>query len=78
MIVINTRQDCCHPEAGLLKHGPNEVPDKIAQRLLEAGKYSGDFVPGSAPEITAEAVATGLVGIVEMVEKPKFLRKGKE
>ncbi len=45
--ILFTRQiPTAHPEAGILKPGPNEIADDVlAERLLEAGRTTGDYLP---------------------------------
>jgi len=61
-VVIYTRPEpTAHPEAGILKPGENEIADdKLADRLIAAGRYTGDFIardsadPGPSQEAAAE------------------------
>jgi len=54
-IVFTGTSPTAHPDAGILKPGVNEiVDDALADRLLEAGRATGDFKlaeeePPSAP-----------------------------
>ena len=71
MKVWNARQDCVH-DGVLLKAGENEVPDKVAVRLLEAGKYTGDFLPVRGQEVPSAPIATALDAGVEEIPKPRL------
>jgi hypothetical protein len=61
-VVIYTRSEpTAHPEAGILKPGENEIADdKLADRLIAAGRYTGDFIArdtadsGPSEEATTE------------------------
>jgi hypothetical protein len=47
-----------HPEAGILVPGVNEIADhELADRLVEAGRASGDYLPEPEREI-GDAVGT--------------------
>lgn len=45
VVIYTGTEPTAHPQAGLLKPGENEIADdKLADRLIEAGRHTGDFL----------------------------------
>jgi hypothetical protein len=58
VVVYKGTEPTSHPQAGILKPGPNTIADdRLADRLLEAGKYTGDFEPPDTAGQGAAAAA---------------------